>query len=198
MFVQKRNWSMKNNKLQKPYTKIYGERYGDLALSIKGDSETSLADKRILKKLPRYEYAWRSALLPGWGQYHNDRQKTSLGYFSASLLLTGYWLSNVEQLDKLRSAYKSSPILPYSADLGETFGINLFMKESKKSAFNTQYSKTLSIYTLMMGFWAWNIFDSYYFSKEDDSLSVSFDYRTRSVFDFNVETYGSLQFGIRF
>ncbi|MEM7181486.1 MAG: caspase family protein [Spirochaetota bacterium] len=158
-----REWSLQNNKKQKPYVKIYGESYGDLAISLspkppaKGES---LADKKIPKKTRR-PYIWRSAVFPGWGQFHDGSKNRGYAYMASGLLLGSYYLSNRLALEKYQSDYNSSFVLPGSL-LAPTF-VDF---QKKKDDLVKQEAKTSTAYYLFMSFWAWNIYDAAVFDKQ--------------------------------
>ncbi|MCB1158371.1 MAG: caspase family protein [Leptospiraceae bacterium] len=202
---QMRQWSIKNYpNEQLPFTKIYGEQFGDLALTAAaGDPEHSLADIPLPKIYTEYEIALRSALVPGWGQHVNQRKKLGMSvgypYFAIGLLGLGYYYSNYHQLQNLRAAYSSVPLIPYSRNVGETSAFNFFMKQSAESSYNSQFKKTNIILGALVGFWAWNVFDSYYFFKykKIDEISVGMDYGTRKQ-NFQLESYGGFQLTYRF
>ncbi|MCB1158944.1 MAG: caspase family protein [Leptospiraceae bacterium] len=206
LFVQQsvRDWSLKNNKEQKPYVKIYGESYGDLAISItpvlpeKGES---LADRRIPKKT-RIPYIWRSAVLPGWGQYHDDSKNRGYVYMATGAVLGYYYLSNRLQLDKLQKNYDSGFVLPGSLLLPTYLDM-----QSRKDALIKQESKTDIAYYLFMSFWAWNIYDAAVYEKQDGFRFWEFAMYPRltpntisSTASTNVrrETFGKLNFFKKF
>lgn len=88
-----KDWSIKKNKQQKPFTKIYGEKTGDLAITAANNPEKSLADKKTSADVG--PLLWRSAIIPGWGQWHNEQKfKGSLFFVSfigaAALLANSY------------------------------------------------------------------------------------------------------------
>lgn len=195
-------WSRDRNKKQRPFTKIYGEKSGDLALTLKSDSDISLVDKPIPKIFSKYEIAGLSALVPGLGHYKNDRTvlgySLSIPYFIAWILGTGYFYANYQKMESLKAAYNNSPMIPYSKNLGETSTFNYIMDQSRKSEFEAQYAKTNMALGVLLGFWAWNVFDAFYFYKTNDVFSINFEYKTQTINSMALESRGNIQIDFRF
>ncbi|MCB1179225.1 MAG: caspase family protein [Leptospiraceae bacterium] len=195
-------WSRDRNKRQRPFTKIYGEKSGDLALTLKDDSGTSFVDKPIPKILSKYEITGLSTLAPGLGQHKNDRTfrgyPIGVPYLIMGGLGTAYFLLNYQKMEKLRSEYINSPLIPYSRNIGETSALNYFVNQTKLSAFENQYTKTNQILGVLLGFWAWNIFDAYYNYHQSDFFSFDFDYRMQNYNNTNLEAYGNFQLDLKF
>lgn len=120
MYVQTavREWSLKKNKFQKPYTKINGEKNGDLALTISDKVPQvgeSLADKRV-KTPSKIGYVWRSSLFPGWGQISSGATYRGIGYSLFFLGSAGLYASSNSAFKSAQSQYNSTPVL-FSGDL---------------------------------------------------------------------------------
>lgn len=200
---QVRNWSLKNNKKQKPFVKIYGETYGDLVLSLTPtvlkDGE-SLADQKIPKKT-RLPYVWRSTVLPGWGQYHDGSTTRGIAYMSMGVFSGYYYLTNLIKLNQYQSQYNSSFTLPGSLLLPTSLD-----QQFKKNALSEQESLTKNAYLLFMGFWLWNIYDAAVFEKQDGFRFWDFAIYQRSVPNYysdqtirsSSETFGTFQFQMKF
>ncbi|MCB1188947.1 MAG: caspase family protein [Leptospiraceae bacterium] len=146
-------WSKTRNKNQKPYTKIYGERSGDLALTLRSDPDESLADKRLPQILNKYQIAGLSTLFPGLGQYKNDREVAyverekekkvtlvqnkddkiiygahlGIPYLAIGIIGTGYYYTNYQKLKTLKSDYQNSPFL-VSNSLGRMLTFSICMR----------------------------------------------------------------------
>ncbi|MCB1179150.1 MAG: caspase family protein [Leptospiraceae bacterium] len=69
-----KDWSLKKNKQQKPFTKLNSEKTGDLAITIANNPKVSLVDKPVPNE-SRWPYVWRSSVVPGWGQLHEGNSK---------------------------------------------------------------------------------------------------------------------------
>ena len=82
------NWSLANNKKQKPFVKYFKEKYGDLPITVKGVREKSLVEKNDYNQ-EMSGYLWRSALIPGWGQWKKDQPIKAGIFFGTTLLGLG-------------------------------------------------------------------------------------------------------------
>ncbi|MBK7058139.1 MAG: caspase family protein [Leptospiraceae bacterium] len=155
-FVEKgvRDWSIKKNKQQKPFTKIYGERTGDLAITVAGKPEVSLADKKVVVP-SRIGYVWRSALVPGWGQYNSGAKKRGISYFVISLGFLGLHASNMSKLSAAQSAYTGAFAIP-----GSLFLPTYMNLQNKKSSLEKAGNASMISLGLLVGFWIWNVIDA--------------------------------------
>ena len=193
-----RDWSMKRNEKQKPYVKIYGEQYGDLALSISPEPPKegeSLADKKVISKTSS-PYVWRSMVFPGWGQHYGDAKNRGYAYMGTGLLFGYYYMNQRVSLDAKQRAYNSSFVLP-----NELLAPTYWNLSSKKTALSKQESGAKLAYYMLLGFWAWNVFDAAYFvGNEENAEPLSFQLFYRNPYFTNfpenrqVETYGNIQF----
>ncbi len=92
-YVQKgvKEWSTRKNKQQKPFTRLHGEKTGDLAITFSKPDAPSLVDKPIPKVISRGDVVLRSFMIPGWGQYYAGSELKGKFIFSSLFLFSGYF-----------------------------------------------------------------------------------------------------------
>ncbi len=183
-----KDWSIKKNKQQKPFTKIYGEKTGDLAITAANNPEQSLADKKVPESLSKLEQALHSTLIPGWGQWKNDRKgKASLFFFAGlgSLVYYGY---TVNHLNDAKKNYDSTIPIPAMSGVGETFAFNAFQFQTKRNLVDARYSQSQNAYSLLLAIWTINILDAYFFSQSN--ASITFDYNNQRQYDMSGRLLG--------
>ena len=204
-YVQKgvREWSTRKNKQQKPYTKIHGEKTGDLALSFTPDkNKPSLTEKPI--PVSRADILFRSTFLPGWGQYYaGDKMKGGI-YGATAITLTGYLAYNLQSLAQAQNAYSNTPVYP-GTDL---FFPTYVQLQSAKSELVTQEKATILSVGLLGGFWLWNIIDAGAITNIPKQDFFSFDMGVRPIGvgsatyvgsnQNNREEFGNFQFHFKF
>jgi hypothetical protein len=206
-YVQKgvREWSTRKNKQQKPYTKIHGEKTGDLALSFTPDkNKPSLTEKPIPIPVSRADILFRSTFLPGWGQYYaGDKMKGGI-YGITAITLTGYLAYNLQSLAQAQNAYSNTPVYP-GTDL---FFPTYLQLQSAKSELVTQEKATILSVGLLGGFWLWNIIDAGAITNIPKQDFFSFDMGVRPIVvgsatyvgsnQNNREEFGNFQFHFKF
>ncbi|MDZ4727554.1 MAG: caspase family protein [Leptospira sp.] len=173
-----KDWSVRKNKQQKPYTKYFGEKSGDLVLSFPTNPDVSLADVPIV--VQNREAVWiRSILYPGWGQYYQgDSNKGKVYMGIAGILL----LATVESYVQYRNAkdeYSSFVGIPPSTRFGESFIINSYLLEPKQNALEetrTRFEQT----SLLLGlFYLWNLADLALFPYKAIESNQKFNFTMR-------------------
>jgi hypothetical protein len=153
-----KDWSIRKNKQQKPYTKYFGEKSGDIVLSYPTNPDISLADVPVNNQ--NRESVWiRSILYPGWGQYYQgDTGKGKLYLGIASFLLVATFDSYVHYR-KAKAEYDSFIGIPPTTRFGESFLINSYLLEPKQNALDTT-EKRFEQTSLLFGlFYVWNLVD---------------------------------------
>ncbi len=154
-------------------------------------AEREAARKTALEReRARFARTWRSALVPGWGQYHDGRSGTALlqGSLYAFFLLN-FVLAQQSYAEAHRTY--ADPILPaVLAAAGGTNGIlaNLFLQEKRSRALNRGRNNTIRYLSLTGGVLAWSVLDAYY-AKSDAApeLAVSFGAQgLEAMFQFRV------------
>lgn len=203
-FVQNEvnDWSLANNKQQKPFVRYYKEKYGDIPITVKGVREKSLVEKNSYNegqsKLP---FVWRSALLPGWGQWYAGSKVRGMSYSFAALGALGYFASSYSGMNSAQSAYNSAMIIPGNTNF---FLLTYMNNQSKKSALESAQGTAQSAYFLVLGVWLWNLFDAGVIThkeKPKDSLSIDFNIHRYPVQVYSsnlIETHGSFEIFYKF
>jgi hypothetical protein len=202
-FVQKgvKDWSTKKNKQQKPFTRLHGEKTGDLAITFSKGDTVSLVGKPIPKVVTRGDVVFRSTFLPGWGQYYaGDQRKGFLFMGGASLLFTSYFLS-MNQHGILQEKYNNSYSLPGTPAFAATY----YNLQTIKTDLKESEILTNNLLLFLLGVYTWNLIDS----------GVKTELPKNDFFTFGVipspvpqsmslstgktqETYGFLNYTVRF
>lgn len=120
-------------------------------------------DKIVFIK-PRKEALWRSAVLPGFGQFYEERYTASLGYFSSEILM-GFVLFNLRDSHSNLEADYRSLRHDYENLNGTTEEIQAAWNDVQ-DAFNemdNNYTLQQVVAGTMIGVYLWNIVDSWVF-----------------------------------
>ncbi len=97
-------WSTKNNKLQKPYIKMNDEFTGSIPV-------TAYEGEPIIVRAQKdktTEALWRSALIPGWGQYYKEERYKAFGIGFSTLTLMGGFVASYSKYQSSLSTYTSA------------------------------------------------------------------------------------------
>jgi len=202
-YVQKgvKDWSTKKNKQQKPFTRLNGEKTGDLAISFSKSDTVSLVGKPIPKIVTRADVVFRSTFLPGWGQYYAGEQKKGMLFMSSSTLLFTYYLLTMKQHQTLQEKYDNSYSLPGTPAFAATY----FNLQALKSDTKEAEILTNNALFLFLGVYAWNLIDSgvkteipkndfFTFGVTPSILPQSIGVTSGKT----IETYGFLNYTYRF
>ena len=202
-YVQKgvKDWSTKKNKQQKPFTRLNGEKTGDLAISFSKSDTVSLVGKPIPKIVTRADVVFRSTFLPGWGQYYAGEQKKGMLFMSSSTLLFTYYLLTMKQHQTLQEKYDNSYSLPGTPAFAATY----FNLQALKSDIKEAEILTNNALFLFLGVYAWNLIDSgvkteipkndfFTFGVTPSLLPQSIGVTSGKT----IETYGFLNYTYRF
>jgi len=202
-YVQKgvKDWSTKKNKQQKPFTRLNGEKTGDLAISFSKSDTVSLVGKPIPKIVTRADVVFRSTFLPGWGQYYAGEQKKGMLFMSSSTLLFTYYLLSMKQHQTLQEKYDNSYSLPGTPAFAATY----FNLQALKSDTKEAEILTNNALFLFLGVYAWNLIDSgvkteipkndfFTFGVTPSLLPQSIGVTSGKT----IETYGFLNYTYRF
>ncbi len=205
-YVQKgvKEWSTKKNKQQKPFTKIHGEKTGDLALTFSPERDKpSLTDKPIPVPITRGDILFRSTFVPGWGQYYAGEKNKGFIYGGTALALGGWFAYNVSALGQAQSAYSGTAVVPGS----ELFLPTYLQLQSASGELVAQERVTLLSLGALAGFWLWNIVDAGalvkipkqdFFGMEMGVRPVTHPIPSANALTNAREEYGSFQFQFRF
>ncbi|MBK6608689.1 MAG: hypothetical protein IPG24_25215 [Leptospiraceae bacterium] len=125
-----------------------------MAITVASKPEVSLADKKVV--VPSHiGYVWRSALVPGWGQYNSGAKKRGISYFVISLGFLGLHASNMSKLSSAQSAYTGAYAIP-----GSLFLPTYMNLQNKKSSLEKAGNASMISLGLLVGFWIWNVIDA--------------------------------------
>lgn len=214
IFVEKavRQWSLNKNKQQKPYTKIYGERTGDLAITVAAKPTVSLVDKKVEEDISRFPYIWRSAVLPGWGQTKNGNSIRGSVYMISFLGLVIGSYSQHQQYLKSMNSYQdlALPSVLFLGTPANNFGI-LYMANvayfnnidkaikthadlSNQMEFGALFIWTISLIDVIL---SKPISDQSHIYK-DTSTSWKADMKTIPTYNRGVESFYSLTLDKKF
>ncbi|MBP7281299.1 MAG: hypothetical protein KBA66_06980 [Leptospiraceae bacterium] len=140
-----------------------------ISANISGVEEGSV----VIRK-PRAPYVWRSALIPGWGQFHKGDEDKAAIIGSFGILFLGNAISSYQRFQNAQADYNSALGLPYF--MGEyALPYNFLTITPKREAvIEAQNTANLSL-GLLAAFWLLNIGDAYYFEPEAKKLSFRFD-----------------------
>ena len=111
------------------------------------------------------DYLWRSAILPGWGQYQEDRRIESYTLFTASALLGLYALRSYRSYQDFESARIRNLRFGYYSDIGGNSNFALaFALRAKdyQRRVNRQRENFNFALGLLTGLYALNLADAYY------------------------------------
>lgn len=167
-----KGWSLQKNKQQKPYTRLNSEKTGDLAITIADNPEKSLVDKKVPKP-SRSPFVLRSLVLPGWGQFYEDKTKRGYAFSVLSSALLFNWYSKDRNYRNAQSEYKSVPILPAVNGGGNVFLQNYMLTYGKKQNLLNAAEEVNLASTALGIVWLYNVFDAYYFKREESFLIFS-------------------------
>lgn len=190
------DWSLANNKQQKPFVKYFRENYGDIPITVKGVKEKSLVEENDYKRQDsKFPIVWRSALVPGWGQYYAGSKLRGGILFGTNLLFFGYYYSSFSRLNSAQSAYSRTFAVP-----GDAFIPSYLNLQSKQNSLEAAESTARSAYLLLLGVWCWNLADAGLFTKmERPKEKLSFDFRKEYQPGQQLwETYARLQINFEF
>lgn len=152
----------------------------------KQEEEAKLAEA-ARKNLTRKEATWRSAVLPGWGQWKQGRKVQAIVY--PSIIAIGLfftydkhrmYLNAKRDYNNLENPYttngliraaftpQSAAVSPAEAVVASQLGPFKGQRESVERHY--QEMQYIGIATLLV--YAWNIFDAYYFHPTGSGLSM--------------------------
>ncbi|MCE9501034.1 MAG: hypothetical protein K8R21_11145 [Leptospira sp.] len=155
------------------------------------DRKTKEAREAEARRTPltRFGVAWRSAVLPGWGQWA-DKRKTPAIVFPALILLSGYktYVMNQEYRNSVRDFnHLGSPYLratPSSATLQDPINAYIYNRpfQLQRDTVDRHYRETRIFGALTLLIYILNVADAAYFHKDSEKVSgYFFDYRPASI-----------------
>ncbi len=202
-YVQKgvKDWSTKKNKQQKPFTRLNGEKTGDLAITFSKSDTISLVRKPIPKVVTRADIVFRSTFLPGWGQYYAGEQKKGMFFLGGSSFLFTYYFLSMRQHQTLQQKYDSSYSLPGTP----AFVASYYNLQTQKAELRESEILTNNILLLLLGVYTWNLIDSGVKTEVPKNDFFTFGVSPSPVPQSisttsgkTMETYGFLNYTMRF
>jgi hypothetical protein len=158
------DWSLQNNKQQKPYTKYNKEKYRDIPITVRG---------KKFPKLPTIHPALKSAILPGWGQYSEGHKGKAALFFVGFVGFAGALVSYENKYKSTQSNYHNSSNLTllYPSDMA-SLG---YFSTNKMYSDQSTYARNATIAgSLLVGVYLWNMVDILFFGE---TKKTAFDKR---------------------
>ncbi|XDD48420.1 caspase domain-containing protein [Leptospira sp. WS39.C2] len=193
-----KDWTKENQKLQKPYTKEYAEKAEDTVLTFAVNPETSLADAPLFNPY-NPTYAFRSFLIPGWGQYargQEEKGKIYMSIFALGVLYAGY---QYNQFRSDKEAYESAVGIPPNPRVAETVLLNYYLIEPYRQQMETSRANLSQALTALVLLWSANVFDFYLLGpnpKEKSGVFLDLDLENQGYMGMN--RVGKLGYAFRF
>jgi hypothetical protein len=192
VMVEIAQWSenKRQEERQKPRSTQYEkEEFGDIQLTIKKSNTRSLIARSY-----KDQYVLRS-LIPGWGQFHDERTKTGIGYFLLGGFLGANYLFAYQTMQKDKKDYNSTIAIPATQSTGSTLAFNYLFFGAKRDSYESSVDNANFALGAFAVFYVWNIFDAYFFSGQLPVVDTrkSFAPTENSTFRFKsykTNTYG--------
>ncbi len=118
--------------------------------------------KSIFFKPPRTPYMWRSALFPGWGQWHEGDRGLGKAFFAAGGVLLVNYVVAYREYQAARSDYQDTQGIPAAVAGQNTLLLNYILLLDKKEAYAAATASATRGLYLLAGFWMFNLADSYF------------------------------------
>ncbi|HNO24344.1 MAG TPA: caspase family protein [Leptospiraceae bacterium] len=170
-------WSLRKNKQQKPFTKLDNEMNGDLAITFSGKNSESRINVIGVRDEKRKNF-YKSAVLPGWGQFARGDKIRGVLYGTAFFAGLGALASSYSQFNHSRENYisKRNQDLLFSTNqvaYGQ-FGLLSYMNTQHAKSEIQNHANTGNLIQFgILAFYAWNLFDAYFLSKPKDPDAAS-------------------------
>jgi len=154
-------WSTKNNKLQKPFIKMNDEFTGSIPVTIYEGTPIVVKAQRERSS----EALWRSALIPGWGQYHKDEYYKALGFSITTLTLMGglatYYSSYQSSLSEYNNKANTAQAISLgTSEVGLLTLVNYGTIQSAKSDLQYATGNVSLASGLLLGVYLFNLLDA--------------------------------------
>ncbi|BDA79624.1 hypothetical protein LPTSP3_g25540 [Leptospira kobayashii] len=170
-----KDWSIRKNKQQKPFTKYFGEKSGDIILSQSTNPGVSLADVPVIKINPEGVLV-RSMILPGWGQYYQGNETKGKIYMGIATVLLLATLESYMDYRSARESYSSFTGIPPTNRFGESYLVNSLLLEPKRKDLQESQNRlqeTSFVYAL---FYLWNLADLALFDAPANELDKKLNF----------------------
>jgi TolB-like protein len=139
--------------------------------SSKNKPEEQIQVKSV-KSSPRLPFVWRSALIPGWGQFADGRKVKAFAIFGLFAGAVAFEANAISKYNAAKDNY-SDITMPYlvntyltnSNQAGIGFALNYLNSQSAKEQLDTR-AATIGVGAGLIAFvYLYGIFDSYYFAN---------------------------------
>jgi TolB-like protein len=141
------------------------------------ESEKGIEDNSSIKSPSRFSYVWRSSILPGWGQFANDRKIKGIAIFGIFAIGAGIELYSYNKYKAAINDYSGAgdnfiqnALLANANASGVAFYLNYknFSEERERIEFYENRLETVGAGLAIL--YLYNIFDAYYFSKDRNAI----------------------------
>lgn len=134
-------------------TEEFGRR---IAARIAGVEEDSLAGRK-----PRWPFVWRSALVPGWGQWHEQRIGGAWAFSVLAAASLANYGSARQEAERARQEYRDTLGFPQALLGGNTMILNYVLFANKRAKFARAERRVLAAGRLFGLVWSLNLFDCF-------------------------------------
>ena len=138
----------------------------------------------VVIRKPRTPYVWRSAIFPGWGQWHKQDEMKGAIYSSLGIIFLGNLLSQYQGFQNAQADYNSTLGLPYLLGQNAILYNYITINPKRETVLESQNQVNLSL-GLLAVFWIFNIGDAYYFEPKEKKLTLFFDLSKDQRFSFD-------------
>lgn len=149
---------------------------------------------------------WKSAILPGWGQYMLGHSKRGMIISGATLLVFNQYWSNRKQHTRAQEEF-SEQITPVV--FTSSFGTNgylafLIISEQEKAVLLQKEQDTNNMFGILSLIWSWNVIDAFIISNPHaikrypflEYFRIGLDLETTES-KYDQKTGGKLQIGFK-
>lgn len=194
-----KDWSTRKNKQQRPYTRVHGERAGDIAITFSNGKSDSITEKKIPPAVTRSDVIFRSVFAPGWGQFYAGSKIKGTIYSVTALGLAGYAGYRSQVMANAQSDYNSTIVLPGTSLFYPTY----FQLKNAHSKLEDAQAGLTTALGVLTAFWIWNIIDSGAFTDLPKQDFFSLDIKVKPVneqmiYARQTEQYGGISYTWRF
>jgi len=167
-----KEWSSENKKNQKPYVKYFGEKSEDVILTHASNPEFSIADLRVYDPYDN-RYLFRSLAFPGWGQYARGEADKGKYMMWGSGLMYSLLAYSYFHLRETKNAYLSTPGLPPSSQILETFIINESLIATPRKEYHDAIQQMETVGNLFILYQVYNVIDFYFLKNKTEPNNIS-------------------------
>lgn len=138
------------------------------------DSNNSESDETYEKqtKSSNWPFIWRSALVPGWGQYNKGHSTKAGAFFIGSLATIGLLYTTNQAFLTAQSNYNTNAdlsLLSFGSNSAPLLAFNYLQEEELYNARNSAGVNRFNASLLLIAFYTWNILDAWIFDTDSDA-----------------------------